>query len=71
MYDDDFFDPTESFSEDEFVSYSDNELAVLDVGRDPDALRRVHCPDCGAIVLFDEDDDEAECQDCGSEFDVN
>ena len=70
-FEDDGYDPTEPFSQDEFVSYSNNELAALDAGRDSDALCRVRCPDCGAIVVFDEDDDEVECQDCGCEFDVD
>ena len=71
MYDEDYYDPTEPFSEDEFVSYDNNELHAIDAGGDPDALCRVRCPDCGAWVLYDEDDDEAECQDCGCEFDVD
>ena len=70
-FEDDGYDPTEPFSQDEFVSYSNNELAALDAGRDPDALCRVRCPDCEAIVVFDEDDDEVECHGCGCELDVD
>ena len=70
-FEDDDYDPTEPFSEDEFVSYNNNELKVLDAGRDPDALCRTRCPDCGAVVFFDEDDAEAECDDCGCEFEVD
>ena len=70
MYDD-FFDPTEPFSEDEFVTYDNNELRAIDAGRNPDALCRIRCPDCGVIVVFDDDDDVVECQDCGCEFDVD
>ena len=71
MFDDDFYDPTEPFSEDEFVTYNNNELNALDAGRDPDAVCRTRCPDCKAVVFFDEDDDEAECHNCGCEFDVD
>ena len=69
--DDDGFDPTEPFSEDEFIVYNNRELKALDAGRDPDALRRTRCPDCGAAVVFDVDDDEVECDDCGCEFEVD
>ena len=71
MYDDDYYDPTEPFSEDEFVSYDNDELGVLDSGDDPDALCRTRWPDCGAVVFFDQDDDAAECQDCGCVVEVD
>ena len=65
MFDDfDDYDPTEPFSQDEFVSHNDRELRNLDAGRDSD---RAECPDCGKMVRI-RDGGVAVCRNCGCEF---
>ena len=51
MFDDDFeddYDPTEPFSQDEFVTHNKRELRNIDAGRDDqDDGDDDICPDCG------------------------
>jgi len=64
MFDDDYdYDPTEPFSEDEFVTYNDRELRNLDAGRNADCAS-VPCPCCGRMVRID----SARCRSCGMEY---
>jgi len=69
--DDDSYNPVEPFSQDEFAVHDDDELEELDAGGDPDVLVTEQCPNCGTVIVFDEDDEKVECQNCGCEFDVN
>ena len=78
MFDDDYddFDPTEPFSEDEFVTYNKRELRNLDAGRDDwddddDDCDEVDCPDCGTMLKFHNDAESVRCRHCGSKFRVN
>ena len=77
-YDEDLendFDPTEPFSQDEFVTHNKRELRNIDAGRNSDDdYERVQCPYCGHIVRFREDDADdgyADCPKCDRGFRVN
>lgn len=79
MFDDDFddFDPTEPFSEDEFVTYNKRELRNLDAGREEDDdgdddddedFEDFNCPNCGNEVRCHVDAPFAQCRKCGTKF---
>ena len=81
MFDDDFddFDPTEPFSEDEFVTHSRRELRNLDAGReewddgeeedeDEENIEDFDCPQCGSEVRCHVDASFARCRKCGTKF---
>jgi len=71
MFDDDYddYDPTEPFSQDEFVTHNNRELRNLDVGRaENDDYDEADCPHCGCVVTVDPDDDFAHCPNCNREF---
>ena len=80
-YDDDYddYDPTEPFSEDEFVTYNKRELRNIDAGRDEDDdgddtdeddedIEDFDCPNCGNAVHAHVDAPFARCQKCGTKF---
>ena len=74
MFDDDYddFDPTEPFSEDEFVTHTRRELRNLDAGReeddDGDDIEDYNCPQCGSAVRCHVDATFARCRKCGTKF---
>jgi len=70
MFDDDFdnYDPTEPFSQDEFIVHDDDELDDLDCGEDADAFYREPCPRCGTMMRFQGGDVYAYCRSCGGRF---
>ena len=79
MFDfDDDYDPTEPFSEDEFVTYNKRELRNLDAGRNEDDdgdgdedYDELDCPDCGTMLKVHNDAESVRCRHCGSKFRVN
>ena len=71
MFDDDYddYDPTEPFSEDEFVTYNKRELRNLDAGRsENDDYDYLRCPMCGNTVRCRPNAPFARCRECGTEF---
>ena len=82
MFDDDYddFDPTEPFSEDEFVTHTRRELRNLDAGRDEDDdgdddyedddedIEDFKCPRCGSAVRCHVEASFARCRKCGTKF---
>jgi len=79
-FDDDYddYDPTEPFSEDEFVTHSKRELRNLDAGRDVEEeddydddaedMEDFDCPQCGNAVRCHVDAPFARCRKCGTKF---
>ena len=81
FYDDDFeddgFDPTEPFSQDEFVTHNDRELRNLDASReewdddeeeDNEDFEDFDCPRCGNAVRCHIHAPFARCRKCGTKF---
>ena len=71
MFDDDYddYDPTETFSDDEFVVHNNRELRNLDAGRDDsDDYEELSCPHCGNVVLCHVHAPFVQCRKCGTKF---
>ena len=67
MFDDfDDYDPTEPFSQDEFVVHNNRELRNLDAGGNE--WDDLDCPMCGNAVRSPANAPFARCQECGTEF---
>ena len=68
MFDDDFddYDPTEPFSQDEFVVHNNRELRNIDAGGNE--WEELRCPMCGNTVRCPANAPFARCQECGTEF---
>ena len=69
FYDDDFdgYDPTEPFSQAEFVVHSDRELRNLDAGGACGNYYHKPCV-CGDTPIYRDGDDYATCPNCGREY---
>ena len=71
MFDDDYddYDPTEPFSQDEFVTHNNRELRNLDAGKNEnDDYDYLRCPMCGNTVRCRPNAPFARCRECGTEF---
>ena len=79
MFDDDYddYDPTEPFSQDEFIVQNNRELRNLDAGREEDDdgdedddedYEDFDCPQCGHAVRCHVDAPFARCRKCGTKF---
>jgi len=66
MFDDDDYDPTEPFSQDEFVAHNNRELRNIDAGRNE--WEDLRCPMCGSAVRSPANAPFARCRECGTEF---